>query len=422
MCVGHRGVGARQRRELRALPQLARVRDLAPQRGRRRRRRRAEVHPVVGSAAAAGEVSVERPHRHRARRRGLAHADARPARGLENPSARGKGVGVDAAANEQVEDLARAWRQGQIEVLRQGLSAEDGRYESDVLERRVDRAADADLTGGEPCGLVDGNDIARRGRHCDQRLELVQLDHLELVVDRSRVGRQRDELFLAALQRQPLECLLIAGEDAGGRAGLHHHVADRPPVGCGQPGDAVTEELEDQPPAAADVAPPQQLEHDVFRLHPGLQPAAQLDARDPRALELRTACPPSPRPPRSRPRRSPASRAPRPWSCGCPRRAARGPAGRSARGEGSARCRFPDASRAPRNERPNCEGTRGPRGSCCRTAACCGRRTRLSGRPRGRRRAARTAGRPWCRSRPRGGSGRCAARSPPRCCRRGVRR
>ena len=45
----------------------------------------------------------------------------------------------------------------------------------------------------------------------------------------------------------------------------------------------------------------------------------------------------------------------------------------------------------------------------------CGRRTRPSGRPRGRRRAARTAGRPWCRSRPRGGSGRRAARSPPRC-------
>ena len=39
------------------------------------------------------------------------------------------------------------------------------------------------------------------------------------------------------------------------------------------------------PAAAADVAPPQQLEHDVLRLHPGLQPAAQLDARDPRALE-----------------------------------------------------------------------------------------------------------------------------------------
>ncbi len=119
----------------------------------------------------------------------------------------------------------------------------------------------------------------------NQRLELVQLDHLELVVDRPGVGRQRDELFLAALQSQPLECLLIAGEDAGGGAGLHDHVADRPPVGCGQPGDAVTEELEDQPPAAADVTPPQQLEHDVFRLHPGLQPAAQLDARDPRALE-----------------------------------------------------------------------------------------------------------------------------------------
>ena len=98
-----------------------------------------------GRAAAAGEVPVERPHRHGARRRRLAHADARPARGLENPSARGKGVGVDAAANEQVEDLAEPGVRVRSRCSGKRPSAEDGRDESDVLERRVDRAADADL-------------------------------------------------------------------------------------------------------------------------------------------------------------------------------------------------------------------------------------------------------------------------------------
>ena len=121
------GSGARRRRQLRRLPQVAGVRDLAPQRGRGRRCRRAEVDAVAGRAAAAREVPVEGPHGDGARRRRLAHADARPARRLENPRARGKSVGVDAAANEQVEDLPRARRERQIELLRQRPPAKDGR-------------------------------------------------------------------------------------------------------------------------------------------------------------------------------------------------------------------------------------------------------------------------------------------------------
>ena len=71
---------------------------------------------------------------------------------------------------------------------------------------------------------------------------------------------------------------------------------------------------------------------------------------------------------------------------------------------------------------PSCAGTRGPRGSCCRTGGRCGRRTRPSAARPGRGRAARTGGRPSSRSRPRAGSGRPGARSPPPSRRPGGRR
>src|SRR5437588_198682 len=48
----------------------------------------------------------------------LADADAGAARRLEHPRAGAEEVGVDAAADDQVEDLARARRHGQVERAR----------------------------------------------------------------------------------------------------------------------------------------------------------------------------------------------------------------------------------------------------------------------------------------------------------------
>ena len=126
--------------------QLARVGDLARQHRRRRDRGRAEVHAVVGRPAPAREVPVERAQRVRARGRRLAHADARPAGRLEHPHARGQQVDVGARLRDLVEDLPRAGSRGRRDqLLGDPAAAEHGAADGQVLVRRVDRRADADL-------------------------------------------------------------------------------------------------------------------------------------------------------------------------------------------------------------------------------------------------------------------------------------
>ena len=86
-----------------AVAELARVGDLAAQRGRGRRRRRAEVDAVVRGAAAAGEVAVERADRDRARRRAPGRCP------MHGPQA---GSRMRAPAREQVASTRRCARSG----------------------------------------------------------------------------------------------------------------------------------------------------------------------------------------------------------------------------------------------------------------------------------------------------------------------
>ena len=155
--------------------------------------------------------------------------------------------------------------------------AQDGGDGGEILERRVDRAADAHLLRRRPDGLAHRHHVAGRRRQCDQRLQLAELDRLLLVVDRAWIGRQLDELVLPPLGGQPRRGPLVAGEDPGRGPRFHDHVADGSAVGRAQRGHALPVELEDPAPAAAYATPPEQLEHDVLRLHPVRQGPAQLD-------------------------------------------------------------------------------------------------------------------------------------------------
>ena len=163
--------------------------------------------------------------------------------------------------------------------------AQDGGDDGEILERRVHGAADADLLRRRPGSLADRHDVPGRRGERDQRLELGQIDRLQLLVDHPGVGRQLDELVLPSLVRQPRPRALVAGEDPGRRPRFHDHVADRSAVGRAQGRDAVAVELEDPPAAAAHAAAPEQLEDDVLRLHPGRKRTAQLDAHDDRRLD-----------------------------------------------------------------------------------------------------------------------------------------
>ena len=153
-------VGGR-RRQLRQPAELARVGDPPMQRGRRRGRRRAEVDAVAGRPAAPGEVAVERAHRDGAGRGCLAHADARAAGGLEDARPGGEQVGVDAAAHDHVEDLPRARRDGQVELGRDRPAPQHRRDDREILERRVDRGADAHLPRRLAGRLPHGHDVPR---------------------------------------------------------------------------------------------------------------------------------------------------------------------------------------------------------------------------------------------------------------------
>ena len=279
------GVGRGHGRKWRRRAQLARIRDLPAKRRRRRRRRRAQIDAVIRGPASTRKVAVERPHGDGTRRRRLAHADAGPAGGLEDARPGGQQVRVDAAADDEIEDLPRAGRDREVESRGDGVAAQHCGDDRQILVRGVHRASDAHLSRPRPGRLPHRHDVARRGRKRDQRLERVEIDDLRLVVARARVGGELDPLLLSLLGGEPAARLLVAREDPGRRARLHDHVADRPPVRRRQRRHALAEELEDAPPPAAHPAPAQKLEHDVLRLHPGLKLAPKLDAEHERTLE-----------------------------------------------------------------------------------------------------------------------------------------
>ena len=223
-------LGARGRalRELRRR-ELARVRDHAGQHRGGGDRRRAEVDLVVRGAAAAREVAVEGPQRVRAGRRRLAHADARPAGRLEHAHARHQQLDVGARARDLVEDLARAGRRGRGDELLGDLSAaEHGAAEREILVRRVDGRADADLRELGADELVDCHDVSRRRRLRHQRDELGEVDVLLLVEVAGTAGLERDEVLLPLLLDEPRARLVVGREDRAGRAELGDHVGDRP--------------------------------------------------------------------------------------------------------------------------------------------------------------------------------------------------
>ena len=290
--------------------------------------------------------------------------------------------------------------------------AQDGGDGGEILERRVDRAADAHLPRRRPGRLAHRDDVARRRGQRDQRLELAEVDRL-LPRRRRRPGRRPARRTRPpAPGRRATPRPLVAGEDPGRRAGLHDHVADRPAVGRAQPGDAVPVELED--PARGRRA--RRAGAAARARRPSTAPTGRSAPRSSTPTTsgrstaygrpaIATATSVAPAPIASMPS-APAMVV---WlSAPTSTR----PAARTARGGGSARSRSPAASRARRSAPPSCAGTRGPRDSCCRTGGRCGRRRRRSGRRPGRGRAARTGGRPSSRSRPRAGSGRRGARSP----------
>ena len=247
--------------------------------------------------------------------------------------------------------MSRIWRDPGVTVRSSSAGSERPRRTAATIARssydELTELPTQTCRVGVPGHLADGNDVARATRAARSAARAPP-GRSSPPRRRRRPGRRRARPIRPRGPARRASCRVCSslGKMPDRRAGLHHHVADRPAVGRAQRRDPVAVELEDAAAPAADVPAPQQLEHDVLRLHPRAQPAAELDADDDAAARRRTAAPPSRPPPRSHRRRSRASRARPPWSCGCPRRRAPARADRSARGGGSARCRCRAASSA----------------------------------------------------------------------------
>ena len=213
---------------------LARVADLALDHRHRRDGRRAQVDAVVVGAAAAGEVAVHRAQRVGARRRRLAHADARPADRLEHAHAALDELAVDARLGDRGQDLARPRRRRRLDRRVHDLAVlvgQHGARQGQVQVAGVDRRAHAHLGDLGARDLLDRDDVAGRVRLGDERAELAQVDLLAVVVLGVVVGAHLLEVVLALLALQPLARLVVGREDGRGGAQLGDHVRDRPALG-----------------------------------------------------------------------------------------------------------------------------------------------------------------------------------------------
>ena len=271
--------------EGRLVPEVARIGDHAPQRGGRGRRGAAEVDLVVVGPAPAGKVPVEGADRDPAGRGRLTHPDTWPAGGLEHPRARRDERLIRAAAGERIEDLLAAGRDGHEDLGVDGLSLEHRGDDREILVARVHRGADAHLLDLRAANLADRDDIPGTRWLGDERLELVQVDDLALVVLRVTVGGKVDEVCRPLLLGEPFLGARIAREEAGCRAELGDHVADRAPLRDRQGLHTRTGELEDPADAARHVPTAEKLEDDVLRLDPRAERAVELDLDDLRHRE-----------------------------------------------------------------------------------------------------------------------------------------
>src|SRR5215218_2322285 len=264
--------------ELRVLPELARVRDDAPERRRHRRGRAREVDLIRRCSGAAGEVSVERPDADRIRGWRLSHPDARAADRLEHPRAGAHEVGVHAGLGDGVQDLPAPRRHGHDETRIHYLVPQNRSRDREVREARVDRAADAHLGGLGTGYLAHRDDVTGRVGLGDEGFQLIQFYVLVLVVLRPLVGGELDEVVQALLGSEPFFRTLIGREDAGGGAQLGDHVADSGAARHVYVRHAGPVELEDAPESAPHPAPPQELEDHILRRHPVREIPGQLDA------------------------------------------------------------------------------------------------------------------------------------------------
>ena len=159
------------------------------------------------------------------------HPDARPAGGLEHARARGEQLGVDPAAHDQVEDLARAWRDGQVEPVRDGASrrtaATMARSSNDELTELPTQTCVVAMPAASRTGTTLPGDEgrqsvarARRARSPPPRRSGARGSAASSTNSSPRPCRSSHSLRAG-----------VAGEDPGRRTGLHHHVADRSPVG-----------------------------------------------------------------------------------------------------------------------------------------------------------------------------------------------
>src|SRR5215212_9003002 len=208
LAVVHRGVG-RSLREGRVLTQLARVGDDSPERRRRRGGRARQVHLIGHRSRPSRAVTIEGPYADRLAGWRLSHPDARAAYRFKHPGACAHEVRVYAAPGDSVEDLAASRSHGHDEARVDHLFPQDRRRDRQVVEARVDRAANAHLSDLRAGDLAHRDHVARRVGLRDQRLQSVQLDVLALVVVRSFVGGQPDEVFRPLLHLEPLPGPLV---------------------------------------------------------------------------------------------------------------------------------------------------------------------------------------------------------------------
>ena len=292
----------------------------------------------------------------------------------------GEQVGVDAAAHDHVEDLPRARRDGQVELGRHATAPQHGRDDREILERRVDRGADAHLPRRLPGRLAHGHDVPRRRGQRDQRLEVAEVDRLRLVVQRARVGGQLD----ASAPRGPGRRATCASARRRGRSPSSR----RSPSPCCRSSRDRSRSASRRRPRGTRRCTRARRVHPAAGAararRPSTAPTAPAGrgARPRRRTGLSTTYGPpaiatatsvAPGSDREHPERARHRRV----RVGADEHAAR--AARTARGAGSGRSRSPAASRARRTASPSCGGTRGPPGCGCRTGSRCGRRTRRVG-------------------------------------------
>ena len=257
---------------------LARILDLARQRGRRRRLRRNQVDLRALRAAAALEVAVVRAQRDRARAGRHVRADAEAAGVLENAAARLDEDRERAVRREHVHDLARTAGDADLDVLRHVLALEIEGDRADVAVGAVRAGADHDLVDLRALHGPDGHDVARRMRRGHEGLELVERDLEDVVVGGALVRDELRPVLRAALRREELLRDGVGREDGRRDAQLRAHVGDRRAARHVERLHAGAEVLEDPADVALRAILFKHLEDDVLRAAALRQLARELDA------------------------------------------------------------------------------------------------------------------------------------------------